>query len=329
MTLITVPLGFLVLWAASGADWATLWTLTLDAGAAVAAEIGWVAGIYVPTLLGFYVLITGEQLGKGTNAGRLRRLLGGVAEFSFAALIPALLVLTAYTVSDPSRFGLLFVVIPAVGLLFFLTVQLGGFVVFETSVLLDDALDTRSRTLARMRALRPNSKRPAWLVIVGNLLLTIMVGAVTLGVGAGWAVLMHWEAVMFVATAAASLTLVGAFIAALRASRTVQSTIVAGAATALTVLWLATVVWRVQPPVIAVVVGVVAVAAGVSAWSPLRVLPDWSLAGAAARVGRRLALVTARRASRRVGQLRTELREKEDVEVRTRLGEAWTALRPR
>lgn len=123
---LTLAVGFLSIWVAAGADFRSFWTVALGAGAAVLGELGWVFGVFVPTLLGFYVLITGEQLGQGKNAGRLRRLLGGVAEVSFAVLLPGLLLVGLYCLSSPANIGALFVVLPATLLFGFLTVELGG-----------------------------------------------------------------------------------------------------------------------------------------------------------------------------------------------------------
>lgn len=331
MTLVTVPLSFLVLWTASGTSWETLWDYMLQAGSAVATEIGWVVGVYVPTLLGFYVLITGEQLGRATNAGGLRRLLGGVAELSFAALIPALLLLTLHSFSDPRNLGLLFVIVPAVGLLFFLTVQLGGFVVFDTAVLLDDAVDTQTRALARMRALRPRSQRPVLLVVVVNLLLALGVGALTLGLAADWSWLFEWPAVAFLLVTALIVTLLGAFVARLSATRTVLSSILAAVATILAWVLLAASVWTIGSPLVGAVAAAMLGYASLSAWFPMRRAPrlvaDWSLAGGSALASARNALSTYRRATRRAAELSRELRDLSRPQRRSRLAAAWTAFR--
>ncbi|MCC9053549.1 hypothetical protein LOK55_04400 [Microbacterium sp. F2E] len=146
------------------------------AGAEVLTHIGWGFGVYIPVMLGFYAIVIGGQLvASPTVAARTRRRLGFAAEAMAGALTPALLLILAMCVKDPTKAGSLFVVLPAAGVTFFLAVQLGGFVVFEPALRLAEAIRSRAWAASRLPALRSRSRRPAWLVatvtaVVGGIL---------------------------------------------------------------------------------------------------------------------------------------------------------------
>lgn len=97
------------------------------------------------------------------------------------------------------------------GRLFFLTIQFGGFVVFETAILVDDARDTRSRAFARMGALRPRSSQAVVVVNTVIAALALVAGGVTLGIAAGWGWLGDWRATAFLFTVAFAVALIGVF----------------------------------------------------------------------------------------------------------------------
>ncbi|MCG7414834.1 hypothetical protein MHK74_09680 [Microbacterium aurum] len=188
---LTFVIGLGVMWSAAGGDITKLWEASVLAGASVLNELSWVFGLYVPTLLGFYVLVTGEQLGQVTNAGRLRRILGVVAEFSFAALLPGVLLVAIYCVSSPATIGALFAVVPATFVLAFLTVQLGGFVVFELAVQLADAEQLRDQSQSRLAILKSRSRRPLWSVLAFTVVVLSVLGLVVFGFAGEWGWLLQ------------------------------------------------------------------------------------------------------------------------------------------
>ncbi|MFD4957821.1 hypothetical protein [Microbacterium sp. NPDC058389] len=331
VALLALPAAFLVLWVAAGADWVRWWELAIQAGSAVLAEIGWVFGVYVPTLLGFYVLVLGEQLGHAVDAGRLRRLLGGVAEISFAALVPALLLIVLSCLSEPANIGPLLVIGPATLLLLFLTVQLGGFVVFDVSVQLDDAVKTRQKAKVRMQALQPRSRRPVWLVLAANGVGTVTVGCLAIAAAGAAPWLTQWQTYVVVGAGALLMCGLGAFGATM---------VVAGtrlgqwAAIALLILmWAAVTViaWGVRGHVLNPVVlayGAMAAAATLSAYWPrqhaARRLVDWTLVGAVTTVAARNEARAHRASVIRIAELRSLLGPEKGPPLVQRL---WGALR--
>ncbi|MCH6230544.1 hypothetical protein MK786_07320 [Microbacterium sp. CFH 31415] len=330
--LITGAVAFLVLWLSAGMDWVRMWPATVQAGGEVLDEIGWVFGVYVPTLLGFYVLVTGEQLGQVSNAAWRRRILGGVAELSFAAIVPALVLVVVYCVSTTGMLGPLFAVIPASGVMFFLTVQLGGFVVFEPSIQLADATQSQARARTQLEALRPRSQRRLWAVLTVNLLAVTLVGGAVLGVTGGWLWLSEWLTLPLLLSWAAATCLFGSFVAGMLAARTVTAQVLAGAGVALVWVFTAGMVLSlgeaVDPagPLTAALVAITA-AVNLSALWPLRrsprILVDWTLSGGFRAARARLWARSYRDSTRTI-------RELTDVGsgpgFRTRLGTAWAAL---
>jgi hypothetical protein len=314
-----------------------MWDAAVLAGKSALPQLGWAFGVYVPTLLGFYVLVVGEQLGQLANAGRLRRLLGAVAEASLAALVPGILLALLYCATDSSQLGATFVILPAGGLLFFLAVQLGGFVVFDAAVQLDDAVSARERAHLQLLGLGPRSRRPVWLVVFANVVVVAATGCVGVGVVGAWAWLTEWLTFAMAATGAALLAGLAAFIAAMVAGRTVVRRIfaVAGALA----LWAVTIMLGLSlqaeagrgalPGVVGLVV--MAGAASFSALvSPRRngtILADWTLTGAARAWSARSAERTYRHNSRRIEDLKRTLSAQSSRSLRDRMNAAWSVLK--
>lgn len=139
------------------------------AGAVVLEHIGWAFGAYIPILLGFYAIVIGGQLvADPTTASRTRRTLGLVAETMTGVLVPALVLILAACIADPSQAGALFVILPVAGVMFFLAIQLGAFIVFERAEQLASAERARDRAKERLPALRQRSRKPIWLVVTVN-----------------------------------------------------------------------------------------------------------------------------------------------------------------
>lgn len=149
-------------------------------GATVLDHIGWTFGVYVPVLLGFYVVVIGGQLeASPAVAGTVRRRLGTVAEVMAALLGPALVVIVAACIDVPARSGALLVILPATALVLFLAIQLGGFIVFERDVQLAAARAAHAWAEQRMPLLRVRSRRPVVLVWFANALVAALAALTT------------------------------------------------------------------------------------------------------------------------------------------------------
>lgn len=152
------------------------------AGAAVLANIGWAFNAYVPVLLGFYAIVIGGQLvAEPAAAAQTRRTLGFVAEGMAGALFPAVALVLVACTADISRAGALVAVLPVSAVMFFLSVQLGGFVVFERGLRLASAVRSREWAADRLHALPGRSRRALWQVLTLN---SLTAGLVATGVAA-------------------------------------------------------------------------------------------------------------------------------------------------
>lgn len=141
-------------------------------GTQVLREIGWALGLYIPTLIALYAIVVGGQLVSSEQlAGQTRRTLALVAEVMAASLAPSLLLIVAACISDPPVSGSLFVILPAVGVMLFLSVQLGGFLIPEREQLLRAALTAQEWARSKLRSLRRRrSTRSIWVVVPANIL---------------------------------------------------------------------------------------------------------------------------------------------------------------
>jgi hypothetical protein len=155
--------------------------LAPTAGAVVIEHIGWAFGAYIPILLGFYAIVIGRQLiDDPAVEAKTRRTLGLTAEAMVSALLPALILIVAACVADPSQAGVLFVIAPVSAAMFFLAIQLGGFIVFERELRLARAERSRNWAKERLRLLRRRSQRPTWLVVAVHTLVGVLIGAATI-----------------------------------------------------------------------------------------------------------------------------------------------------
>lgn len=146
-----------------------LWERAGDIGAVIAENIGWGFGVFVPVLLGFYVVIIGGELTGSTDAAETRRTLGYVAELMAASYVPVLLLMVVSAVNDPPSAGVFFIAIPATVLMFFLAVQLGVFFIADLDVRRDATQRTLNEARAQLRKLEPTGTRPAALVLGVNI----------------------------------------------------------------------------------------------------------------------------------------------------------------
>lgn len=277
------------------------------AGEVVLAHIGWGFGIAVPTMLGFYVIVTGGQVLGSPTESATRRALGAVALLLFVVFVPALLLIVVACVHDPTLMGALFIVLPAYGVMLFLAVQLGGFVL-DPDARLAAALATREWARARIAALSQRSRRPPILVVAVNIIIATTFGTVVaLGITRPDAVLF-WVPLYFVVALALSLAAFGA-VRLSHVSRDRSAVVLVWLTVAgvyLTVaamifrLWLGNAEWRggaVGHLVIAVFL------LGSTFWvrsRKMRILLDWSIQGAATRGAVR---VTTRRLVKSVAEI--------------------------
>lgn len=180
MSILGVFLVFLLGMAADSGDGGYLaMELAPEAGALVLEHIGWGFGAYIPILLGFYAIVIGGQLvAAPATAARTRRTLGFVAEAMASAFIPALVLIIVACIDDASLVGALLVIVPVAAVMFFLAIQLGGFIVFERALRLASAERSRDWAEARLATLRNRSRIPVWLVVTIH---TLVGGAVGLG----------------------------------------------------------------------------------------------------------------------------------------------------
>jgi hypothetical protein len=178
MSAFATFLGFMLL-AFPGDNWvAQIISVAPVAGMQVLQHIGWGFGVYIPVMLGFYAIVVGGQLVVSPRAAQIRRTLAFTAEAMASSLVPAVLLIVAACVRNPSAAGALFVVIPAAGVTFFLALQLGGFFVFEPALRLASAIRSRDWAAKHLVALRLRSRRPLWLVFGATTLVAGAMGVV-------------------------------------------------------------------------------------------------------------------------------------------------------
>lgn len=172
---------FLVLWISSienqTFNFDAFVRLAPVAGLAILQHIGWGFGVYVPVLLGFYVVVIGRQLAADkAKEHETRRELGLVATALAGALVPALFFVVVACIKDPMKAGALIVVVPASLLVFFLAIKLGSFGVVEEELRLKNAMSSREWAKGRLKALRVRSRKPLTAVLFVNALTGVIGG---------------------------------------------------------------------------------------------------------------------------------------------------------
>ncbi len=165
-TFVVVVAG--VLLAANAVQTKGLVAVASQAGQEVLQHIGWAFGVYVPVLLSFYAIVLGVELATPEESTRLRKTLGLVALVMAASLLPALLLIVIFCIAETKGAGALVVVLPASGVVLFLAVQLGGFLVDEDSVKLARALDAEAFAAERLREFTRTGERATWFVFSVN-----------------------------------------------------------------------------------------------------------------------------------------------------------------
>jgi hypothetical protein len=280
---------------------------SMAAGEVVLGHVGWGFGIAVPTMLGFYVVVTGGQLLGSPFESEARRALGAVSLLLFIAFVPALFFIVVACVHDPTLIGALFIVLPAYSVMLFLAVQLGSFIL-DPEARLQAAIATRDWARARIAALSLRSRRPTMLVVVVNVIIGVALGAVvTLGMAFPGALVL-WIVLYFVAALGLSFAAIGAlrltYVSRDRVAVVLAWITVAGVYTAIAALVLGLWLENAETRGGAVGLFVVAVFELVSTvWvrsRKARALLDWSIKGAATRNAVRVA---ARRLAKSVAEI--------------------------
>jgi hypothetical protein len=177
LSLIAVPL--LIIGMVQSPDAAV--RVASDAGDVLLEHVGWTLSGYIAVLLGFYVVVIGGQIfGGGKAAGRVRRLLGGVAELIAAAAIALVVMVAVYCVGAPRNWWVFVAVLPTASLIFFLAVQLGRFMIPDRAFRLEEARGARAATRLRLRGLSRRSRLPftvVWAATAAGLATAAMLAA--------------------------------------------------------------------------------------------------------------------------------------------------------
>lgn len=144
---------------------------------------------FIAVLLAFFALILGGPIANGQpTAAETCRLLGRTSELMASFLLPALILVAAACISDPRQCGSLVVIIPQVGIVLFLALVLGRYIVFEPALLIAAADSSRRVVGQRLLTLPLPSQKPTaavFAVHVGASVLIGVIGALLFGAELG------------------------------------------------------------------------------------------------------------------------------------------------
>ncbi|PPG88004.1 hypothetical protein C5C00_09300 [Rathayibacter rathayi] len=180
-----MPVSLLTVFPASGPE---TWSPFLaDAGAVTMQHIDSGLSGFIAVLLAFFALLIGGPIATGQpTAAGTRRLLGFTSELMASFLLPAVVLVAAACITDPRQCGSLVVIIPQVGIILFLALNLGCFIVFEPALLIAAAETSRHVVRQRLRSLGLRSRKPTITVFGMNVGAGIVLGAAgALACGAG------------------------------------------------------------------------------------------------------------------------------------------------
>lgn len=127
--------------------WERVFAHAAALGDAALDNVGWALGIFLPTVLGFFVLVIGEEWAFKNNPTRvshLRALLANAAQIFSACTLTAFTLIIVHWTQDPAELGAILFIVPAVLVLVGLGVGLGTFAVPERSV----AIKAEEQTIA-------------------------------------------------------------------------------------------------------------------------------------------------------------------------------------
>lgn len=184
LALLAILFPFL-LWAA-GWQYSELIPVATVAGEALIEHIGWGFGVIVPAMLGFYAIVIGGQIAlPAEESVRLRNNLGALSIVLTAALVPALCLIVVACFANPAVSGVILVILPTAGVMLFLAVKLGGFVVFEESKRLEMASQSKKDAALKLSKLGRCGKRTIWVVVAAHVGVGAIVATVV-AVSIGW-----------------------------------------------------------------------------------------------------------------------------------------------
>lgn len=128
-------------------------------GAVLVNHIGWAFGVFIPTVLGFFILVLGEQwvLRNRAAVSRLRRRLSVGAQLLSASTVLAVVLIGVHSLRTWTDVGVFLLVIPALILLCALSIGLSVFAVPEPQEKLRAAELDREWALGR-RELLPSAE---------------------------------------------------------------------------------------------------------------------------------------------------------------------------
>lgn len=173
---------------ANGSDLTASLEVFASAGRILSTQMAWVLPLFVASLLAFYAVSVGDQiLGGPDAAARLRGILGFVSQVITAFAIIMSLYVVLYCFYEPANFALLIVLVPTVGIVSFLGIQLGSFLVLDRAARLDAAKKNRDDAHDLLAKFRRRSRRSFWLVWILNAT-TVSAAALTFSVLAGNAI---------------------------------------------------------------------------------------------------------------------------------------------
>ncbi|MBG6059975.1 hypothetical protein IWX89_003448 [Cryobacterium sp. MP_M3] len=162
---VFIVVALLLILISSSNDIGKALTWAADAGRLLYSHLGWTLSIYITALLAFYAVSLGGQiLGGPDEAARTRRVLGFVAELMAAATITLVAFIAVYCWQYPPMWPVLIILLPVVGLLLFLALQLGNFLVLDLETRIALTEKTQEQTKNRLEGVTERSQRSFFLV---------------------------------------------------------------------------------------------------------------------------------------------------------------------
>ncbi|TFC87186.1 hypothetical protein E3T24_05605 [Cryobacterium sp. TmT2-59] len=142
---------------------------TASAGKLLYGQLEWTLGVYITTLLAFYaVSIGGQVLGGTVEAANTRRVLGFIAELMAAATLALVAFVAVHCWQNPANWAVFIILLPVVGIILFLALQLGSFLVPDLEIRIALAESTRAQAREQLARVRRRSRRSFWLVFGVN-----------------------------------------------------------------------------------------------------------------------------------------------------------------
>jgi hypothetical protein len=198
--------------AGSGDGGARALEWTASAGKLLYGQLQWTLSVYITTLLAFYaVSIGGQVLGGPVAAANTRRVLGFIAELMAAATLALVAFVAVHCWQNPANWAVLIILLPVVGIILFLALQLGSFLVPDREIRVALAESTRAQACEQLARVRQRS-RHGFLIVLGANSAAIGLGAFLLSLPVAvddsafllWSFYVGLAAVMLLTTAVAS-----------------------------------------------------------------------------------------------------------------------------